>query len=80
MREEHSTHNAPSAEEQEAFKKIPARLSARSPWPSPTPMSSSGRAANAEHLWPPTDTVLVNTHVASMEDLEEAQAARCVAL
>ncbi len=34
----------------------------------------------AEHLWPLTNTVLVNTHFASIEDLEEAQAARCVAL
>lgn len=34
----------------------------------------------AEHLWPLTNTVLVNTHFATIEDMEEAQAARCVAL
>lgn len=34
----------------------------------------------AEHLWPLTNTVLVNAHFASIDDLEEAQAARCVAL
>jgi transposase len=34
----------------------------------------------AEHLWPLTNTVLANAHFASIEDLEEAQAARCVAL
>lgn len=34
----------------------------------------------AEHLWPLTNTVLVNTHFASIEDLEDAQAARCAAL
>jgi transposase len=34
----------------------------------------------AEHLWPLTNTILVNRHFASIEDLEEAQAARCVAL
>jgi transposase len=34
----------------------------------------------AEHLWPLTNTVLVNRHFATIEDLEEAQAERCVAL
>jgi transposase len=34
----------------------------------------------AEHLWPLTNTVLYNRHFASIDDLEEAQAARCVAL
>jgi transposase len=34
----------------------------------------------AEHLWPLTDTVLVNRHFASIEELEDAQAERCVAL
>jgi transposase len=34
----------------------------------------------AEHLWPLTDTVLVNRHFASIETLEDAQAERCVAL
>jgi transposase len=34
----------------------------------------------AEHLWPLTNTVLVNRHCASIQDLEEAQAERCVAL
>jgi transposase len=34
----------------------------------------------AEHLWPLTNTALYNRHFASIDDLEEAQAARCVAL
>lgn len=34
----------------------------------------------AEHLWSLTNTVLVNRHVASIEELEDAQAERCVAL
>jgi transposase len=34
----------------------------------------------AEHLWPLTNTVLVNRHFASIEELEDTQAARCVAL
>ncbi len=34
----------------------------------------------AEHLWPLTNTVLVNRHFASIEQLEDAQAGRCVAL
>jgi transposase len=34
----------------------------------------------AEHLWPLTNTVLVNRHFATIDELEEAQAARCVAL
>ncbi len=34
----------------------------------------------AEHLWPLTDPPLVNQHFASIEALEDAQAARCVAL
>jgi len=34
----------------------------------------------AEHLWPLTNTVLVNRHFRSIDDLEDAQAARCMAL
>jgi len=34
----------------------------------------------AEHLWPLTNTVLANRHFASIEELEDAQAERCVAL
>lgn len=34
----------------------------------------------AEHLWPLTNTVLVNRHFASIAELEDVQAARCVAL
>jgi transposase len=34
----------------------------------------------AEHLWPLTNTVLVNRHFASIEELEDIQAARCVTL
>lgn len=34
----------------------------------------------AEHLWPLTNGVLLNQHFASIEDLEEAQFARCVVL
>jgi transposase len=34
----------------------------------------------AEHLWPLTNTVLVNQHFATIEALEDAQAERCVAL
>jgi transposase len=34
----------------------------------------------AEHLWPLTNTVLANRHFASIDDLEDAQADRCVAL
>jgi transposase len=34
----------------------------------------------AEHLWPLTNTALANTHFASIEDLEDAQFARCAAL
>src|SRR5690348_4181226 len=34
----------------------------------------------AEHLWPLTNTVLVNRHFASIQELEDAQAERCVAL
>jgi transposase len=34
----------------------------------------------AEHLWPLTNTVLLNRHFASIDDLENTQAARCVAL
>jgi transposase len=33
-----------------------------------------------EHLWPLTNTALVNRHFASIEELEDAQAGRCVAL
>jgi transposase len=34
----------------------------------------------AEHLWPLTNTVLANRHFATIDELEDAQAARCVAL
>ena len=34
----------------------------------------------AEHRWPLTNTVLVNAHFPTLEALEDAQAARCVAL
>lgn len=34
----------------------------------------------AEHLWALTNTALTNRHFASMDALEDAQAARCVAL
>jgi transposase len=34
----------------------------------------------AEHLWPLTNTALANKHFATIEDLEDAQAVRCVAL
>jgi len=33
-----------------------------------------------EHVWPLTNTALVNRHFATIDDLEDAQAARCVAL
>ncbi len=34
----------------------------------------------AEHLWPLSDTALANRHFASIEELEEAQSARCISL
>jgi transposase len=34
----------------------------------------------AEHLWPLTNTALVNQHFPSIDDLEDAQAARCTVL
>ena len=34
----------------------------------------------AEHLWPLTNTALVNQRFASIEELEDVQAERCVAL
>ena len=34
----------------------------------------------AEHLWPLTNTVLINRNFASIEALEDVQAERCVAL
>ena len=34
----------------------------------------------AEHLWPLTNTCLVNRHFATIDELEDVQAARCVAL
>jgi transposase len=34
----------------------------------------------AEHLWPLTNSVLVNRHFASIEEFEVTQAERCVAL
>jgi transposase len=35
---------------------------------------------SAEHLWPLTNTCLVNRHFATIEELEEVQLARCAAL
>lgn len=34
----------------------------------------------AAHWWPRTNTTLANRHFVSIEDLEDAQAAHCVAL
>jgi hypothetical protein len=34
----------------------------------------------AEHLWPLANTALVNRHFATIAGLEEAHAARCLAL
>ncbi|HEV8192786.1 MAG TPA: transposase [Ktedonobacterales bacterium] len=34
----------------------------------------------AEHLWPLTNTVLINRHFADLDELEDAQVRRCVAL
>jgi transposase len=34
----------------------------------------------AEHLWPLTNTALINRHFATIDDLEDAQFARCLAL
>jgi transposase len=34
----------------------------------------------AEHLWPLTNSVLVNRHFATIEELEDAQCARCAEL
>jgi hypothetical protein len=34
----------------------------------------------AEHLWPLSNSVLVNRHFATLDDLDDAQAERCVAL
>jgi transposase len=34
----------------------------------------------AEHLWPLTNTILANRHFATIDELEDAQAERCVAL
>ncbi len=34
----------------------------------------------SEHLWPLTNTALVNRHFATLDALEEAQAARCASL
>jgi len=34
----------------------------------------------AEHLWPLTNSVLVNRHFATIEELEDVQLARCAAL
>jgi transposase len=34
----------------------------------------------AEHLWPLTNTVLINRHFADLDELEDAQARRCLAL
>ena len=34
----------------------------------------------AEHLWPLTNSVLVNRHFATIDELEDVQAERCVVL
>ncbi len=34
----------------------------------------------AEHLWPLTNDVLINRYFASIEELEDAQLAHCIAL
>ena len=34
----------------------------------------------AKHLWPLTNTALINRHFATIDDLEDAQFARCLAL
>lgn len=34
----------------------------------------------AEHLWPLTNTILANRHFATIDDLEDTQAARCIVL
>jgi transposase len=34
----------------------------------------------AEHLWPLTNTILLNRHFATIDELEDAQADRCIAL
>jgi transposase len=34
----------------------------------------------AEHLWTLTNTVLANRHFASIDELEDAQAERCIVL
>ena len=34
----------------------------------------------AEHLWPLTNTVLANRHFATIDELEDTQAARCTAM
>ena len=34
----------------------------------------------AEHLWPLTNTALINRHFADRDELEDAQAKRCLAL
>jgi transposase len=41
---------------------------------------SSPELQPTEHLWPLTNTALANRHFATIDDLEDAQAARCVAL
>jgi hypothetical protein len=33
-----------------------------------------------EHLWPLTNNAVINQYVATIEDLEDAQCARCAAL
>jgi len=41
---------------------------------------SSPELQPAEHLWPLTNSVLVNRHFATIEELEDAQFARCAEL
>jgi transposase len=40
----------------------------------------SSELQSAEHLWPLTNSALVNRHLVSIEELEDAQAARCIVL
>ena len=48
--------------------------------PPAVPAPYSPELQPAEHLWPLTNAALVNQHFASIEELEDAQAERCVAL
>jgi len=49
-------------------------------YPSPDGLVTPVLAWPAEHLWPLTNSVLINQHFATIDDLEEVQLARCAAL